>query len=346
MITRTPRLLAFTTLLVLGTAGRAHAQSSENKAAAAAAFEKAKELMDGGDTAGACEQFERSQELDAEFGTQYNLALCYQQLGKLASAYGEFDELAGKDTNAKRKAKAKAYAAQLKPRLTSLTLIVNDPAPQLVVARDDQDITLLVGVTTPVDPGVYTFEASAPGRKTWSQKVDLTAEGATITVEIPLLAEEVADPGDGDDGGDDDDDDGGQGAGAHRPAVAKKAHHGGGKGRTLIGLVTAGTGAVATGVGLFFGFQASGHTSDAKDACGGALDPCTGDVVAAQADIKSARSAAMLSNIFVGVGLVAVAAGVVVWLTAPGDDDRDEHHATLVPVVNAEGGGLVLDGAF
>jgi hypothetical protein len=341
------RLLVLTTALVLAAGGAALAQSSEQKAAASAAFDKAKQLMDDGDTEAACDQFARSQELDPQFGTQYNLALCYQQLGKLASAYGEFGELAGKDTNAKRKAKAKAYAAALKPRLTSLTLIVSDPVPQLVVERNDQDITLLVGVTTPVDPGVYTFEASAPGRKTWSQKVDLTAEGATITVEIPVLAEEVTDDGNGEilPDPDDDDDDRGTGGGTTVTKKAAKQGGGGGKGRKLIGMITAGTGVVATGVGLLFGLQASGLTQDAKDTCGGQLDPCAGDVVSAQESIDGARGKAVMSTIFVGAGLVAVAAGVVIWLTAP-DGDGDERQATLVPVVGADGGGLVLDGRF
>src|SRR5687768_9086047 len=110
---------------VVGMSAAALAQS-ENKAAADAAFERGKKLMDEGKTVEACAEFKRSQELDPQLGTQYNLALCYQKVGKLASAYGEFAELAEKDTKAKRKADAKKQAAKLKPRLTQLTLIVND----------------------------------------------------------------------------------------------------------------------------------------------------------------------------------------------------------------------------
>jgi hypothetical protein len=317
----------------------AHAQ---NKAAAAAAFDKGKALMDAGKPEEACPEFERSQELDPQFGTQYNLALCYQELGRLASAYGEFDELAGKDTNVKRKKKSKEYAKALKPRLTRLTLVVSDPAPDLVVKRDGVDITLLVGVTTPVDPGEFTFEASAPGRTTWSQKVDLTAEGATITVEIPPLSPET--PGDDGDGDDGDDDDEGRAIGGPG-GTATPGGGSPGKTRKLLGIVGGAAGLVAIGVGGYFGIDAMSERDDAVETCGGQLDPCYGDFFDAQNDIDEARSSAMLSNIFIGAGVALVAAGAVLYLTAPSGESSDRT-ATIVPVVGADGAGVVLDGSF
>jgi hypothetical protein len=315
-------------VVVLGAlAGGAAAQS--NKAAAAAAFDHAKELQTAGKLEEACAEFARSQQLDPQLGTQYNLGLCYEKLGKLASAYVEFDELAARDSNAKRKADSKKRKAKLEPRLTRLLLVVSNPAPQLTVKRGDEDITMLVGVTTPVDPGVYVFRAEAPGRTTWEQQVDLTAEGATITVEIPALPEATTtEPVVDDD---------------TRPLPETPEGGKSGGGRKILGLSIAGVGAVATGIGVFFGVQASSLKGEAEDACNGSLDPCSGDITLAQSKIDDARSKANLSNVLVGVGLAAVAGGIILWVTAPDGEPRE---TALVPVVGADGFGLALDGRW
>ena len=310
----------------------AHAQS--NKAAAAAAFDHAKELQTAGKIEEACGEFARSQQLDPQLGTQYNLALCYEKLGKLASAYVELDELAARDTNAKRKADAKKRKAKLEPRLTRLLLVVNNPAPQLTVKRGDEDITMLVGVTTPVDPGVYVFRAEAPGHTAWEQQVDLTAEGATITVEIPALPEASSDDATPDEPPVDDE---------ARPLPDAPAGEKSGGGRKILGLSIAGVGAIATGVGVFFGVQASSLKGEAEDACNGSLDPCSGDITLAQSKIDDARGKANLSNVLVGVGLAAVAGGIILWVTAPDGESRE---TALVPVVGADGFGLALDGRW
>ena len=310
---------------------------SENKAAADAAFKRGKKLIDEGKVEEACTEFKRSQELDPQFGTQYNLALCYEELGRLASAYGEYVELSARDTNKRRKADSKKRAAALTPRLTRLTLIAPDRPDGMTVTRDGQDITVLLDASTPIDPGVYVFRAEAEGFLPWEQKVDLTKEGEVVSVEIPALEPEpvtqpdpdpdpvpdpvpdpILDP-------------------VPDPAPAP------GKGRKLLGMGLTGGGVVLTGVGLFFGFQAMGLAGDAEDACQGSLDPCTGDVVEARDLIEDARGKAMLSNVLVGAGLVAATAGVILWVTAP---DSGERRTAIVPVVGDESVGLVLDGRF
>src|SRR5262249_46450709 len=53
--------------------------------------------------------------------------------------------------------------------------------------RDDVDVTRFVGKETPVDPGNYTFEASAPDRESFTVEVKMTEEGKTVDVEVPEL---------------------------------------------------------------------------------------------------------------------------------------------------------------
>jgi hypothetical protein len=71
-----------------------------------------------------------------------------------------------------------------------MRLVLRKPAPEATVTRDSLDVTPLVGKTTPVDPGKYTFVAKAPGREPQTVEVALDKEGETIDVDIPELAVE------------------------------------------------------------------------------------------------------------------------------------------------------------
>lgn len=175
---------ALVLLLLLATP--AHAQRAE----ADAAFERGRQLMKDGDYAAACEAFEASLKFEHTIGTLYNLGLCHERLGKLATAYTELKQVAATDTNKGRAADAAKRVAAIEPRLTKMRLAIAEPAPGLVVERDGLDVTALVGQEVPVDPDAYTFTASAPGRKTHTQQVDLRRESATIDVAIPALEAE------------------------------------------------------------------------------------------------------------------------------------------------------------
>ena len=168
--------------------------ASAQKPDAQAAFERGRALMARGEVAHACAEFEASMRFEAEWGTLYNLAICHETLGKLATAKTEFDELAANDTNARRGRDARQRAAALQPRLTRMKLVVDAPAPGLVVKRDDVDVTSLVGTDAPVDPGRYTFVAQAPGREPVTVVAELTGEGVTVPVTIPAFATSAAAP--------------------------------------------------------------------------------------------------------------------------------------------------------
>src|SRR6185436_20903323 len=101
-------VIAIAILLALGGEGRA--QSAK---AAEEAFEKGRKLMAARSYADACAAFELSQRLDPQYGTQFNLAGCYAELGKIATAWKLYSELAGSDKNATRRARAGELAAQL-----------------------------------------------------------------------------------------------------------------------------------------------------------------------------------------------------------------------------------------
>ncbi|HTR54174.1 MAG TPA: hypothetical protein VMJ10_25955, partial [Kofleriaceae bacterium] len=71
--------------------------------------------------------------------------------------------------------------------LTRMHLTTSQPPDGLVVRRDGTDVTALVGQTTPIDPGHYTFVASAPDRDPVTVTQDVSGEGSTVEIAIPAL---------------------------------------------------------------------------------------------------------------------------------------------------------------
>ncbi|MCE9577037.1 MAG: carboxypeptidase-like regulatory domain-containing protein [Deltaproteobacteria bacterium] len=314
-------------IAALALAGPA-ANAQPAKGAAEAAFQKGKQLMAAGDLDAACAAFAQSAALDPQLGTQYNLGLCYEQAGKIASAWLAFAEVAAKDTNAKRKADSAKRAKALEPRVPRLRLETGDRAPGLVVHLGDTDVTVTLGVDTPVDPGHYTITASAVGRKPWSTTIDV-APGGTATITIAPLA---------------------SGADPARPEgplefdnePPRNPHPG--RVRHVLGASVGVAGVAALGASVFFGSQARSHQRDAEQACGGSVAPCDpSGLDAANAAVSAARDRATYANIAAATGAVLVGVGVVLYVTAPrGERPR----AAMRPVVAPDQVGVVFDGRF
>src|SRR4051812_46047956 len=60
------------------------------KAQADALFDDAKKLMASGEYAKACDDFEASNQVLPQLGTQLNLADCYEKVGRTATAWAEW----------------------------------------------------------------------------------------------------------------------------------------------------------------------------------------------------------------------------------------------------------------
>ena len=173
-------------LLLLGVAASAHA----DEASAEAAFREARRLMKEGRPAEACPQFEASYREAPALGALLNLAVCHQQIGRTASAYAEFrqvQEMARQRADS-RETIARELADALAPRLTRLRIeLVTPNAPSIVVYRNAVDVTHELDVSVPVDPGVHALEASAPGFVIWTGAADVTGEGQTVVVHVPVF---------------------------------------------------------------------------------------------------------------------------------------------------------------
>ncbi len=149
-------------------------------------FARGRELMKQGNYAAACAEFEQSQRLDPQFGTQYNLAGCYEKTGKLATAWNLYRELARGDTNATRRAKAAGLAGSLARRVPKLKLVLPKKPNGVQVSMNGANANALIGIETPVDLGSYGLVVGATGYRTWRKTVDITEETKVVTVMIDL----------------------------------------------------------------------------------------------------------------------------------------------------------------
>ena len=199
-----PRMLALgmgLASVVACSAKVAHAQSPSSDAAATALFDEGLKLMARHDYAAACPKLAESQRLGPSGGTLFNLAECYEHVGRTASAWAAWKDVAAR-ANAAGKSdverRALARAAALEPNLAKLTLTI-DPAsdvPGLAVTRDGVAVGHAeFGTPIPVDPGDHTVEASAPAKQSLSTHVVVAAKQAEATLKISLLdAPPVAPP--------------------------------------------------------------------------------------------------------------------------------------------------------
>ncbi len=193
---RLARHLAFLLSLVL-----AFCISREARADAAAAevlFKQGKDLMGQKKYAEACPKFEESQRLDPGLGTQTNLAICYEGLGRTASAWSLYLEVASqaKATNQPdREKKARDAAKALEPKLSNLVIKVESPPPGLEVKRNGQPVGQASwGSPLPVDPGEIHITAMAPNKKLWETTIKVEKPGET-TVTVPELEKGQPPPG-------------------------------------------------------------------------------------------------------------------------------------------------------
>jgi hypothetical protein len=333
----------------------ATAQTVADKAAAEGLFDQGRAAMQEGDFAKACGLLERSQHIDAAVGTLLYLAECYEKSGRTASAWATFREAADAATAAKDQQRARTgreRAQRLEPQLSRLTVQVAPETQQLAgltVDRRDKHIQpALFNVAVPTDPGEYSVTASAPGYESWSGTVTVPERAGRVSITVPPLrkssdadksaaAAPAATPPAGAMSTDR------PGALMPTPAGASNPSPSSGEVRSssqrTMGLVVGAAGVVGVGVGSYFGLRAFSKSSDLKGRC-----PETDCAAVDGPDLaEQANNAATASNLAFGIGLVALAGGVVLYLTAPpaeGTATRTTLRAKVGP------GSFMLGGTF
>lgn len=162
-------------------------------AAADQLFLEGRALASQGRYAEACPKLEESYRIVAGIGTSFNLADCYEHLGKSATAWSWFRKtaaaahLAGQSD---RETAAQERADALAPKLCRLRIEAPRALEQLTITRDHESVGAPQwGVDVPVDPGPHEVTATIPGRAPWQANQRLDACPRVETVLVPSTIE-------------------------------------------------------------------------------------------------------------------------------------------------------------
>ena len=317
----TVRVAIAAAMVVVALGGGVARADDDSKAKAMALFDEGIKEMKAGNYEKACKDFETSNRLLSDSGTRGSLARCYTKLGRIASAWTLWRELADVAPTPELRSDAAAQAKKLEPRLARYTVKVAASVGGLAVRVAGRAIDLSVDVPVPIDPGTYPIEATAPGRTAWKGQLT-AAEGKTVEVAVPALAASAS------------------ASEPRKPVAGGKP----GRGRRIFGLALAGVGVGGLAVGGVFGVSARSLNSDAKEICGGDIDRCDpARTSEAQTKIDDARSAATISTVAFIAGGAAVVTGVILFVTAPKGERRA---VSIAPLVDANTAGVALSGRY
>ena len=281
-------------------------------------FEDGRKLEQAGKYQEACDTFSKSFALDPAIGTELNLGDCQEHLGHLAIAWHLFDDAAKKDSDADRVKYARGRTAALAPKLATVMIKLPDPGVVgLVVKVAGNPVPPTAEITTMVDPGDVEVEVAAPGRPSETRTAKAAA-GETVTVDFG--APQVVTP-----------------PPPHEEPPAgpatERRHSRVVAGEAIIGIGGAG---VVTGVVL--GLVArSQYNSAFPTHCMNTSKPvCDPSGYTTTTDAITLANAGTVIGI---VGVAAVAAGAIVWFTAPKD-------IVVAPAASGQGGGISVSGTF
>lgn len=310
----------FASVLVLAPA-IARADSPDHDKAVAL-FDEARKLIDDNQCDAAMPKLEMSLKYEPSVGARLSMADCLESHDPL-DAWTELREAQRlaylKHDDRTKIAQDRATALESKLAMVHVALpadVVHQPGLEVRVDGTLIDSFFYESGALALKAGPHVIEASLPNRR-WSQQV-VAQLGATTSVNAQLVQ-----------------------TNAPRSAALKPielpSHDTGGAQRT-IGLLLGGVGLASLGVGGVFGGAALAKKGDIDAACGGSAQTCTAAPGSMDAQKSEQQNYARLSTLGFVVGGVAVAAGVVLYLTAP--------HAKTTVAVTGSLGGMSLVGRF
>lgn len=346
-------------------AARAEGPSAAQEAQAEDLFQRSKTLMAQKDYHAACPMLAESYRLAGGGGTLQNLAICYEEEGKVAFAYNRFLELRTLSIKAGRKdrvALAEEHIAKLKDRISRLVIRVPESSrvPGLKVAIDGDDYgeaSWSAGIV--LNTGSHVVKFSAPGKKSVEVKKKIEDERQLESLDAPPLPDQpreavVAPQG---------------------PSLDELDRVASRRALRTTGFVIGGIGLSVAVAGGVFGVLTATTESAAKAAC---RDDSPGQIYSNKTGYRvesptqdaqlqfdgtgycyrgtaafsrsnalhgDARTFGTLSSVLVPVGLVGLAVGSYLVYSSSGGDERKSSpsvRARLTPTL----GGLSLEGEF
>jgi len=292
---------------------------AQNTSAADEAFRQGRDFIKAGKWAEACEQFDKSQRLDPQLGTLFNIGQCSEHINHLATAAAAYREVIARDTKDERKIAAKERLAAIEGRVPKLFIKIDKPPPGLSVSIESVAGPRDIAANKPVevDFGDYTIVARARGYSEFISKVKVGEEKKTTTVEATL------EPG-----------------ASNSETVLEQGHESPGNTRKLVAIGAMATGGAALVTGIVFGVLAQSAWNEAKDVCDGSTSCMNqADVDAANTLAGPARTKATISTVFIIGGVVAGGIGAYLWFTMPGD-------VQVAPAASDSGASVTIRGRF
>ncbi|MDC3958437.1 tetratricopeptide repeat protein [Polyangium jinanense] len=307
-------------------------------------------LYDQGKYADALDKFERADALVNAPTVKLLAARTLEKLGRLVEAAEKYrsitilqlDDKAPEAFRDAQETAAKELAA-LTPRIPTIELTVQGAGAELATVMLDGKVfpRALIGVKTPLNPGVHRVEADTPASAAvLDLKVD---EKQAARAVLELKPKSGAEPSGGDvvppPGG-------GEGTTKKPPGATQR----------IIGYVSLGVGGAATIAGIGALISAYSTRSDMEDFCERRVngsDPCTNKSETNDTPVSprsyvnyrdSIDTKATLSTAMFVVGGVGLTAGVVLLLTAPKAKPASPTKASVEPWVGI--GSVGLRGTF
>lgn len=330
------------------------ARAEEALSPARQLFIDARKLMADGKYAEACPKFEQSLRLELGIGTQFNLADCWEHIGRTASARALF---LGAAASAKaagqtdREQVLRERAAALEPRISKLVIEVAAAGKGLSIKRDDLPLEDdLWGKAVAIDPGKYTIRARAPGKQDWQEAVEVTAATPVVTVRVPELQplappkpeskpsagsaqgptrlSQPAEP-------------------ARAPAPVRVDSTDGGSGPNYGALTVAGIGLGAVAVGVVKSLQFKDANNEAKSICPTNRDCSIQEIQNHDRLVDEARNARTWSYAGFTVGTVGLVSAAALWYFQRPREKNAQVSWQAAPILAADGSyGAALSGRF
>jgi len=311
------------------------APTEQDRIAAQALFEQARELVVAGRHAEACAKFDESQRLDPGIGTQFNLADCYEKIGRFASAYTLYVDVAARSKaigQTQRESVARERAEALRAKLTKLVIVIPEDVKVegLEVTRDNVAVGAAQwGLPIPVDPGLHKVLVKAPRKKPWEGSIEVPNDAQQHSISVPTLLDAPPEPA---------------ATSPSSPAVVDTQASAWPLQKTL-GVVAGGVGVVGLGVGGFFGLRAMNKYKDSKEFCDD-NNNCTDP---GYSDRQDALSAGNIATIGFAVGAVGLVGGAVLFFTAPDHEPSSPQAARplrILPSIGSDRADVIVTGTF
>jgi len=297
--------------ILVGLASLVRLAHADDASDAEVLFNEGQKAKEAGKPAEACTKFRQSLEKNRNaVGTILNVALCFEEEGKIASAYklySEAEDRAHEGGFAEHEKAAHEHKSKIGVDVPHVAIAFSEPARDMKLVIDDQIVDINAANDVEIDPGTRTIVVSAPGRVAYTTTFSI-AKGEHKAVAIPKLGYPVS-------GG--------------RAGVGKVLTFSG-AGLVLVGI----------GVGIYARHE---YNAQFPTHC---MDPDADHPTCDQTGYANAQNARTLGWVGTGVGAAGLAAagiGAFLWFTAPKNESM---HVAIVPTVTPEVAGLTAIGSF